>query len=125
MSDAPITELSWRWIALLVVLAPPAGLLAAYPFWRQREMIFGNLVGTAVIFAGAMALILRESVEIRRVTQHCLDAGYTCWPEPSAFARYAIYAFIALVQTFIVFALSLRMETRIRNRDYAPEWRSR
>ena len=120
-----MNELSWRWIALLVVAAPPAGMLVAYPFWRKREMVFGNLVGTAAIFAAAMALILRESVEITRVTQACLDAGYTCWPEPSAFTRYAIYAFVALIEVFILFGLSLNVENRIRNRDYAPEWRSR
>ena len=118
-----MNELSWRWIALLVTLAPPLGLLVAYPFWRRRETVFGNLVGTAAIFATAMALIMRESVEITRVTQACLDAGYSCWPEPSAFTRYAIYAFVALIEVFVVFALSLRVENKIRDRDYAPEWR--
>ena len=51
------------------------------------------------------------------------DAGYTCWPEPSPFTRYAIYAFVALIEVFVVFALSLRVESKIRDRDYAPEWR--
>jgi hypothetical protein len=37
--------------------------------------------------------------------------------------RYAIYAFIALIEVFALFTLSLRVEQRIRNRDYAPEWR--
>jgi hypothetical protein len=46
-----------------------------------------------------------------------------CWPEPAAFTRFAIYAFIGLVQVFVVFTLSLRVEERVRRRDYAPEWR--
>ena len=57
------------------------------------------------------------------MSRRCLDAGYACWPEPSAFTRYAIYAFIGLFEVFAVFMWSLRVERRIRNRDYAPEWR--
>jgi hypothetical protein len=115
--------LSWRWIALMLTVPPVAGGLAAYPLWRNREMIFGNLVGTAVILGAAFALILRESVELERITRTCLAAGYTCWPVPSAFARYAIYAGIGMIEVFVLFAWSLRVETKIRNSAYAPEWR--
>jgi hypothetical protein len=118
-----VTELSWRWIALMLTVPPIAGVLAAYPLWRRREMIFGNLAGTAVILGAAFALILRESIEIEQVTRQCLEAGYTCWPEPSAFARYAIYTGLGMAEVFALFAWSLKVETRIRNRAYAPEWR--
>lgn len=118
-----MTELSWRWIALMLIGPPIVGVLAAYPFWRSREMIFGNLVGTTVILGAAFALILRESIEIEQVTRQCLQAGYTCWPSPSAFARYAIYAGIGMIEVFALFAWSLNVEARIRNRAYAPEWR--
>ena len=107
----------------MLTAAPVAGALAAYPIWRAGQIILGNLAGTAVIFGTALAMILRESVELSQVTQACLDAGYTCWPEPSAFTRYAIYAFIGLFEVFAVFILSLRVERQIRNRNYAPEWR--
>src|SRR5262245_5244440 len=107
-----------------MVTAPSiVGALVAYPFWRRREMIFGNLVGTAVILGTAFALILRESIEIEQVTRRCLEAGYTCWPVPSAFARYAIYSGIGMIEVFALFSWSLRIEARIRNRAYAPEWR--
>src|SRR4051794_28178817 len=99
------------------------GLLVATPLWRQGQMILGNIAGTMVIFGAAIASILREYVDIDRATKACLDAGVTCWPEPSAFVRYAIYAAIALVEVFALFTYSLRVETRIRNRAYAPEWR--
>jgi hypothetical protein len=118
-----LNELSWRWIALMVTAAPAAGALVAYPIWRAGQIILGNLAGTAVIFGAALAMILRESVEITQVTQGCLDAGYTCWPDPSAFTRYAIYAFIGLLAVFGLFLWSLRVERRMRNRNYAPEWR--
>jgi len=118
-----LTELSWRWIALMLTAAPVAGALVAYPTWRGGQIILGNLAGTAAIFAAALAMILRESVELSQVTQACLDAGYTCWPDPSAFTRYAVYAFIGLIEVFGLFLWSLRVERRIRNRNYAPEWR--
>jgi hypothetical protein len=118
-----VNELSWPWIALMLTVPPAAGALAAFPCWRKNEMILGNLVGTIVIFGAAVALIVRESIELNRVIGGCLDAGYTCWPMPSAFTRYAIYAFIALVEVVVLFSVSLKVEERRRNRHYAPEWR--
>lgn len=107
-----------------MAVAPPlAGALVALPCWRASQFILGNLAGTAVIFGSAMGLILRESVEIDRITQRCLDAGYTCFPSPSAFTRYAIYAFIGLIEVFALFTVSLKVEETIRRRGYDPEWR--
>jgi hypothetical protein len=118
-----MTELSWRWIGLMCTAPAGAGLLIALVIWRTSQFVLGNLAGAAVIFACALALILRESAEIDQVTRACLEAGYTCWPSPSPFTRYAIYAFIGLIEVFGVFAWSLRAERIIRNRRYAPEWR--
>jgi hypothetical protein len=118
-----IDTLSWGWIALALVVPPLAGLVAALPFWRRRQPIFGNIVATVIIFGSGMALILREYVELDAITRQCLEAGAVCWPEPSAFARFAIDAFIALVEVFGVFTLSLFVEERVRRRDYSPEWR--
>jgi len=104
--------------------APPlVGVLVALLCWRSSQFILGNIAGTAVIFGSAMALILRESVEIGRITSRCLDAGYTCFPSPSAFTRYAVYAFIGLFEVFALFTVSLKVEERIRRRGYDPEWR--
>lgn len=99
------------------------GHAVAYPLWRKGQAIFGNIIGTGVMFTSAFALILREHTVLDRIVQRCLDAGVPCWPEPAPFTRYAIYAFIALAEVFILFSVSLRVEERIRNRDYAPEWR--
>ena len=107
-----------------MAVAPPlAGVAVAYPCWRRAETILGNIAGTIVIFGAALALILRESVEIERRTRACLDAGFTCWPEPSSFARYAIYAAMALIEVFALFGWSLRVEHNLRRKHYAPEWR--
>src|ERR1700704_5563511 len=116
-----VTDLSWRWIALMLAVPPAAGALVAFPFWRRHEMILGNLAGTIVIFGAGVALIVRESIELNGIIATCLDAGYTCWPMPSAFVRYSVYAFIALVEVIGLFNWSLRIEARMRNRLYAPE----
>jgi hypothetical protein len=118
-----VSELSWSWIALALTVPPLVAVLVAVPFWRKSQMIFGNIVGTGVIFAAAIALILREYVELDRLTAQCLDEGVVCWPTPSAFTRFAVYAFIGLIEVFILFFLSLRVEERVRRRGYAPEWR--
>lgn len=99
------------------------GALVAIPFWRYGAMIFGNIVGTAVIFGSALGMILREHAVIERATAACIAAGDTCWPEPSAFTRYAIYASIGLFEVVSLFSLSLLVERRMQARDYAPEWR--
>jgi len=118
-----MNDLSWFWIALAVAVPPVVGGLVAVPIWLKGQPILGNLAGTVVIFGAAIALIGREHVELERIMQACLERGVTCWPNPSPFARYAIYAFIALFEVMALFSLSLKVETKIRRRGYAPEWR--
>ena len=118
-----MNELNWFWIALALTLPAAAAVFVAFPFWRNGQIIFGSLIGTVVIFGAAIALILREYVELDQVTQACLDAGTVCWPKPSAFTRFAIYAFIGLIEVVALFFLSLIVEERRRRREYAPEWR--
>jgi hypothetical protein len=118
-----MNDLSWYWIALAVTVPPVAGGLIAYPIWLKSQPILGNLAGAVVIFGAAIALIGREYVELERLAQACLDHGQVCWPNPSAFVRYAIYAFIALFEVMALFSVSLKVETKIRRRGYAPEWR--
>lgn len=120
--NTPLHGLSWAWIALQLVAPPLAGLLVAFPFWRKSDMIFGNIVATALVFASAFGLIWREYVVLDRMTKQCLEAGAVCWPDPSAFTRFAIYGFIGLFEVFALFSLSLWVEERIRRRDYSPEW---
>src|SRR3954469_5417525 len=94
----PVTQLNWSWIALMATVPGMLGAGLAYPCWRKTEVILGNLAGTAVILGFAFALIFRESAEVDRLTRACLDQGYTCWPIPSAFVRYAIYASIGFLE---------------------------
>lgn len=118
-----MTALNWQWIALMATAPGIVGVLLAWTCWRKTEIILGNLAGAAVILGFAFALIFRESAEVDRVTRACLDAGYTCWPVPTAFIRYAIYAAIGFLEVVALFMASLSVERRIRNRHYAPEWR--
>lgn len=117
-----VDRLNWPWIALMCTAPLPIAAAVAAVGWRRHEPILGNLAGALVIFGTAFALILRESVELERLVRHCLDAGVTCWPQPSAFARYAIYAAIGLLEVMGLFLASLRFERRLQRRRYAPEW---
>ena len=116
-------HLNWYWIEISIVVPLVAGLAVAWPFWLRKQPIFGNLVGTTATFGWGFAMILREHIEIDRAVQQCIADGYVCFPTPSAFTRFAIYAFIALIETVIVFSVSLVVENRVRRRGYAPEWR--
>jgi hypothetical protein len=119
----PVLTLSWFWIAVSATVPAAAAVLVAFPLWKANQPIFGNLVGTAVLFMGAFAMIMRERMDVERFMQACLDqGGIACWPEPSAFARFAIYAGIALVEMMALFMISLRVEAKLRRRGYAPEW---
>lgn len=118
-----MTTLSWSWIAFELTVPAIVALLLAYPFWLRQEPIFGNLIGTVVLFGTGISLILREYTVIDRAVQACLDEGTTCFPQPSAFTRFAIYAFIALGEVIALFMLSLRVEEKVRRRGYASEWR--
>ena len=123
MPGTSVTSLSWSWIGLMATVPPLVAGFVAYPIWQTKQFILGNLVGAVVMFVAAIGLILRESAELQEITQRCLDAGFTCWPDPAAFTRYAIYAGLALIEVFALFTVSLKVETRIRRRNYAPEWR--
>lgn len=123
VTEVRLDHLSWFWIGMASVVPPVVSFLLAFPFWRKGGMIFGNIVGTAVIFGTAFGLILREAVTLDLMTTSCLEAGLTCFPDPAAFTRFAIFASLGLLQVFVLFSVSLLVEGRMRRRDYAPEWR--
>jgi hypothetical protein len=121
---AALTTLNWGWIAVMATAPVVAGFLIAWPVWHAGEAILGNVAATAVIFAAAFALILRENAEIDGLIRHCYDAGYVCRADPSAIVRFAIYAAIGLAEEIAIFMASLRVERHRRNRGIAPEWHS-
>ena len=118
-----MNDLSWWWIAGMFVAPLPIGMLVATPLWRRGETILGNVAGTVVIFGSAFALIFREHVQLTSVVAACIDSGIPCFPTPDAFTRYAVYAFIALFEVIALFLFSLRIERKIRDRGYDPQWR--
>jgi hypothetical protein len=118
-----MTGLSWFWIGVALTAPVALGSLIAYPIWLKEQPILGNLAGSAIMFGAALGLIMREHVDLERLAQACIDNGTPCFPVPSAFARYAVYSFIALLEVVFLFLLSLKVEARLQNRGYAPEWR--
>ena len=120
---ASINELNWLWIAIALIAPMIVGLLVAWPIWLTAQPILGNIAGTIVIFGAAIGFIMREHAELDRIVSACIEHGTTCWPTPSAFTRFAVYAFIGLAQVIALFTISISVETRQRRRAYAPEWR--
>lgn len=118
-----MTGLSWNLIAIMVTVPLPLGLLVAWPMWRAGQIILGNLAGSAIVFALACVMIFKEHADLDRVTQGCIDAGVTCWPEPTAFMRFAIFACIGMLEVFVIFLVSTAVDHRVRRRRYSPEWR--
>lgn len=123
MTASSTTEFAWFWIVIAATLPMLFGLAAAWPIWMSGQPILGNLAGSLIIFGAAIGFIMREHTELNRLVQACIDAGTTCWPTPSAFTRFALYAFIALADVIALFTLSVSVDARRRRRSYAPEWR--
>ncbi len=123
VQDRLVYGLNWGWIALMATAPPVAAVAVAWVVWRDGQIILGNLAGTAVIFMSAFAVIMRERIELDRFQLACIDAGLYCVIEPAPFTRFAIYASVGLLEIFALFAFSLRVEQKQRNRRYAPEWR--
>jgi hypothetical protein len=114
---------NWARIAAMCVLPLVLALPSAFALWRKGEAALGNIIGMGIIFIIAVGMILLEYGDLGHSMQACLDAGHICEPNPSGFIRYAIYAAIGVVQVFVLFAVSLKLEERDRNSTYAPEWR--
>ncbi len=123
MNAALVTGLNWYWIAMAMIVPLVGGLLLAWPIWLTGQPILGNIAGTIVVFGSAVLLIMREHAELDLVVQACIEAGTTCWPSPSAFTRFAIYAFIGLAQVIVLFTVSISVDTKQQRKRYAPEWR--
>jgi hypothetical protein len=123
LPHAQVDGLSWFWILVEATLPPLAGWLIALPLWLKDQPILGNIAGSMIIFGTAFGLIMREHVELDRLSGACLDAGKTCFPHPEAFTRFAIYAFIAMFEVIALFTVSLTVDERRRRRGYDPQWR--
>jgi len=123
LPHAQVEGLSWFWILVEATLPPFVGWLIALPLWLKDQPVLGNIAGSIVIFGTAFGLIMREHIELDRLSGACLDAGKTCFPHPEAFTRFSIYAFIAMFEVIALFTLSLSVDERRRRRGYDPQWR--
>ena len=123
LPHAQVDGLSWFWILVEATLPPLVGWLIALPLWLKDQPILGNIAGSIVIFGTAFGLIMREHIDLDRLSSGCLDAGRTCFPHPEAFTRFAVYAFIAMFEVIALFTLSLSVDERRRRRGYDPQWR--
>jgi len=115
---------NWLWLAVAGTVPLAIGFLIAWPFWRKGMTTFGSSVGAGIIFMAGAALIGREFTELERLTEQCLaETGFECVFKPSAFARFAVYAGIALVQVFILFDASIAADRRHYRKHFPSEWK--
>ena len=116
--------MNWFWLAVAATAPLALGFLIAWPFWRKGMTTFGSSVGAGMIFMAGAALIGREFTELERLTEQCLaETGFECVFKPSAFARFAVYAGIALVQVFILFDASIAADRRHYRKHFPSEWK--
>jgi hypothetical protein len=112
-----------RWIAVALSLPMVVAVLAAIPFWRRGVGLYGSIVGTGLIFGAVLGFVLREAVGIEQLMARCNELGQVCPIRPERFTRFAVYGFIGLAQTLVLFVVDFRMVERFRRRQFAPEWR--
>ena len=115
--------MSSYWIATALVLPLALALGIAWPFWGRSRDSLGSIVGTFLIFVFAIAFVGREYIHVQRLTGQCIAAESVCHFFPEPFTRFGIYGFIAMAQSFLLFALGAWIEGRLDNRAFAKEWR--
>jgi hypothetical protein len=73
-----------------------------------------------------VGLIGREYIQLERFNMQCslLLRRHMCPPpSPDAFTRFAIYCFIGMLETALLFALSLRVESCRQRREFEGAWK--
>ena len=118
-----MSELSWFWIAVALTVPPVVGTAWSHSRSGCRNNRFSAIWPHVIIFGAAIALIGREHIELERITQACLDQGRTCWPNLERLRTLRDLRVHCALRGDGAFSLSLKVETRIRRRGYAPEWR--
>jgi len=116
--------LNWLWIGIALTLPLLVGLAAAAPFWwRQRDAIVGNVIGSGLIAGFVLLFIWREYLELAARRASCAEANVACRFQPTDFQKFAIYGGIGFAQVMGVFAIGLSVEERARRRTRSTEWR--
>ena len=120
--------MDWRWIVVGLTIPTAIGLLVALPvWWKAKEPVFGGIAGAFPIAVAVVALIGREYIGLERYNQACrvlLRQHIVCPPPwPEAFTRFAIYCFLGLLETGLLFLLSQSVETRRQRREFEGAWR--
>ena len=116
--------LDWVWIGIALTVPLGVGLLAAMLFWwRQREALFGNVVGAGLIAGFVLLFIWREYLELVQIRATCAERNVACLIRPTDFNRYAIYGGIGFAQVMGVFVIGLAVEERARRQTRSREWR--
>jgi hypothetical protein len=104
--------MSWTQILVALTLPTAAGLLAAAPLWRWKQIIVGNAVGAGVAFGLTIALIGLSYVTQQRENEQCAAGLIHCVSRVDAHMPFLLYAFMGIVDACAIFWVGLVVEER-------------
>src|SRR5450830_804846 len=108
------------WPTIAVVVPTLLGLLAAWLFWRRRQMVIGNTVGSGVVFVAILLTIGREYVAQERLMQLCRQGLVRCTRD--GYMAFLVFACIAFIDVGVIFWVSLIVEERARQTKNYSDW---
>lgn len=91
------------WFLWAVVLPLVLGALAAFPFWLNRRVIFGNVVGSCAIAAVIFILIWQQYGAFTQAQSSCAGGSPGC--VTGGVSLYMPYLYLVLVGWLDVFVL--------------------
>jgi hypothetical protein len=108
------------WPTIAVVVPTLLGLAAAWLFWRRRQIIIGNTIGSGVVFAAILLTMGREYVAQERLMQLCRQRLGPC--PRDGYMAFLVFASIAFIDVAVIFWVSLSVEERARRTTNYSDW---
>lgn len=108
------------WPVIAAVVPTMLGLVAAWVFWRRRQMVIGNTVGSGVVFAAILFAMGREYVAQERLMRLCQQRLGPC--PRDGYMAFLVFACIAFIDVGVIFWVSLNVEERSRRTNNYSDW---
>lgn len=108
------------WPVIAAIVPTLLGLAAAWLFWRRRQMVIGNTIGSGVVFAAILFVMGREYVAQHRLMQLCQQGLAKC--PRDGYLAFLVFACIAFIDVGVIFWISLTVEERARQSTNYSDW---
>lgn len=108
--------------AFIVPLLPAAAVAAL--LWHKRRLMAGTILASAVFFLNWIVFAGLEFLDAFRYRLSCQGSDLPCPPsDPGDFTKIMAYGAVAMVQVMLLYLVGQSVESRVRENDFAPEWR--